>query len=187
MRIGAGPRSGVAAALTALVVAGCGVPAQDRAQVVPPAELPPELAASPGTPTRPRAAQVTVYLVQGSRLVRQEERTSRNDVAQALLALVAAGPRGARRSAGPAGTTVQRLQVRGDALTVDLSREFGEVRGADQVLAVAQVVWTATEFPTVRRVSLSVEGTRIDVPLPGGAGSRAAATREVYRALGPES
>lgn len=179
-------RALLALALTAACATGCGVPGQDGVERVPAADLPAELVGSPGASAQAHAARVVVYLVDGDRLVPQEEPAGRRDVAQALRALLEEGdPGGPRRSAVPAGTSVRRLQVRGDVLTVDLSAPFGELRGRDQVLAVAQVVWTATEFPPVRRVQLLVEGTPVDVPLGDGAVSRGPARREDYRTVGP--
>ena len=179
-------RTALAAALAALLVGGCGVSPEDDAQVVPASEVPAELAASAGTTSRPLAARVVVYLVAGERLVAQERPAARRDVAQSLLALVTAPDESAaRRSAVPAGTSILRLQAEGDVLSVDLSDEFAQVRGRDQVLAVAQLVWTATEYPSVRRLRLLVEGSELDVPVRSGAVSSGPVGRDDYRPVAP--
>lgn len=179
-------RSVVTGALVVACLTACGVTPQDEAQVVPAAELPPELAESPGSAARPAGARVAVYLVEGERLVRQQAPAARRDVAQAVLSLLSSqDPPGPRRSAVPAGTSVMRLQAEGDVLTVDLSEHFAQARGQDQVLAVAQLVWTATEFPAVRRVTLLVDGIELDVPGTAGAVSSGPARRDHYRSVGP--
>jgi spore germination protein GerM len=177
-------------ALALVTLCGCGVQAQDGPERLPPELLPPELRRS-AEPTAsslssPVATTVPVYLVEDGRLVRQEQPAQGRTVEQALVRLMtAADAQGRRRSAVPPGTVVQRLDVRGQVLVVELSAPFAQVRGRDQVLAVAQVVWTATEFPAVRRVDVRVEGRRIDLPVERGAVSAGPASREDYRSVGP--
>jgi len=167
-------------------VAGCGVRRQDEPRQVPAAEVPAELAATPGAAAPGQAARVVVYLVEGDRLVRQEAPAARRDVSQALLSLLTApDPPGPRRSAVPAGTALRRLRMDGDALTVDLSAPFAQARGQDQLLAVAQLVWTATEFAAVRRLALFVDGEALAVPGQGGAVESGPTTRADYRTVGP--
>ncbi|RYL94645.1 GerMN domain-containing protein [Sporolactobacillus sp. THM19-2] len=63
----------------------------------------------------------------------------------------------------PAETEVVNVDMdkRGN-LTVDFSREFLETRPEDQERAVQSVVWTLTEFNTVKSVSISVDGKVLD-------------------------
>lgn len=179
-------RTGVGAVLACVCLAACGVQAQDRAQRVPVAELPAELGGSPAPTARLQAARVLVYLVEGTRLVRQQEPADRKDVGQAVTSLLAwQGRGGPRRSAVPVGTSVRRLELRAGVLSVDLSEHFGQVRGRDQVLAVAQLVWTVTEFPPVREVEVLVDGEAIDLPLQDGAVSSGSAGRSDYLSVGP--
>ena len=73
----------------------------------------------------------------------------------------------------PAGTELQSLEIRGRVATVELSRPLAQD-------AAAQVVYTLTQFPTVRRVDLGADapvGRRafenetpailVESPLPG--------------------
>ena len=183
-------RTGTAVALACLLLASCGVRSQDGPEQLPPEVLPSELSASAAASTAPTTSPTTttvpVYLVEDGRLVRVDRPARRRAVQDALDALVAAGEAGAsRRSAVPAGTLVERLSRRGDLLSVELSAQFGQVRGPDQVLAVAQVVWTATEFPPVRRVDLLVGGRRIELPVEQGEVSPGPARRADYLSVGP--
>lgn len=183
-------RTSAAVALTCVLLTACGVRAQDGPEQLPPEVLPSELrpsaAASAAAPTRPTTTAVPVYLVEDGRLVRVDRPARRRTVQDALAALLAVGEAtGSQRSAVPPGTVVERLSRRGDRLSVELSVHFGEVRGHDQLLAVAQVVWTATEFPPVRQVDLLVEGRRIELPVEQGEVSAGPARRSDYRAVGP--
>jgi spore germination protein GerM len=174
--------------LACVVLSACGVREQDAPEPLPPEVLPSELrpsAAASAAPS-PTATTVPVYLVEAGRLVREERPARRRTVEEALAALLTAGEaQGSQRSAVPPGTVVERLSVRGELLSVDLSGQFAEVRGRDQLLAVAQVVWTATEFPPVRSVDLLVDGSRIELPVEQGAVSAGPAQRADYWSVGP--
>lgn len=62
------------------------------------------------------------------------------------------------RSALPTGTTLRSATLRGGVLIVDLSPELLQLTGDDLVLALAQVVYSASEIETVRSVSILVDG-----------------------------
>ena len=181
-------RTGVGLALACVVLSACGVRGQDRPERLPPDLLPPELRPSAAASTSPDATATTVpvYLVENGRLVQQEQPASRRTVEEALTALLSAGDlQGSRRSAVPPGTVVERVSVRGELLEVALSRPFAQVRGRDQLLAVAQLVWTATEFPPVRQVDVLVDGRPIELPVEQGEVSSGPAGRDDYRSVGP--
>ena len=182
-------RAHAGTALVCAVLSACGVRGQDGPELLPPDVLPSELrpSAAASTPSStPTATTVRVYLVEGGRLVRQERPARRRTVEDALASLLAAGEaRGARRSAVPPGTVVERVSRRGELLSVELSAQFGQVRGRDQLLAVAQIVWTATEFPPVRQVDVLVDGRRIELPVEQGEVSSGPAGRDDYRSVTP--
>ena len=184
-------RAVAALALAFVLLTSCGVRSQDRPEQLPRGVLPSELGPAAAGPavsatTTPESTTVPVYLVEDGRLVRVDRAARRRAVEDALDALLAAGGvRASQRSAVPPGTVVRRLTRRGDLLTIDLSAQFLDVRGPDQVLAVAQVVWTATEFPPVRQVDLLVDGRRIELPVEQGEVSRGPARRADYLSVGP--
>lgn len=63
------------------------------------------------------------------------------------------------RSAIPAGTTLLGATVQDGVATVDLSGEFEAGGGTASMFGrLAQVVYTATQFPTVRAVDLHIDG-----------------------------
>jgi spore germination protein GerM len=56
----------------------------------------------------------------------------------------------------------------GDTVTVDLTAALVEVGGQEQILAVAQIVLTATAVPDVARVRLLLEGQAVEIPRADG-------------------
>ncbi len=100
-------------------------------------------------------------------------------IARAALEALCRGPVSKElRASLPAGTEVRGVNVKPDGTcVVDLSREVTKIPGQDpkaEALAVAAIVNTLTEFPTVKRVQILVEGQAretlaghipIDVPL----------------------
>jgi germination protein M len=65
-------------------------------------------------------------------------------------------------SAIPAGTRLLGLSIRDGIATVDLSREFESGGGsASAFYRLGQVVYTLTQFPTVRAVLFQVEGKTV--------------------------
>ncbi len=172
----------VAAVATALVF-GCGVRAQDSPERVPPPEQPSFGVESTGDV---ESVDAVVYLVERGRLVPDRVPASTADPEDALRALLAvAGPRGARRTAVPAGSTLRSLSRDGDLVTVDLDSRFAEVRGRDQPLAAAQVVFTVTEQPPARRVRITVNGQPLPIPSDAGATGDEPLTRESFESLTP--
>jgi Immunoglobulin-like domain of bacterial spore germination/Sporulation and spore germination len=85
-------------------------------------------------------------------------------VAQLALTALLAGPTDAERAAGlrtaiPTGTRLRGLNLAGGVLTVDLSSEYGTGGGSLSVMMrLAQVVYTATQFSTVKSVAFQLEG-----------------------------
>jgi hypothetical protein len=92
------------------------------------------------------------------------------------LAALLAGPTAAETGAGvvsliPAGTAVRSVTVKGDTATIDFSEQFRfNSLGIEGLRAqLRQVIWAATEFPTVSRVQVLIEGKRVDFLGPEGA------------------
>jgi spore germination protein GerM len=78
----------------------------------------------------------------------------------------------------PAGLQLRSTRPVGDVLFVDVSEEMTELSGDLLILAVAQIVHTATEIDSVRAVRLRVEGQ--DLPWPRGDGKTATGALTVY-------
>jgi Sporulation and spore germination len=70
---------------------------------------------------------------------------------------------------------------------VDLPVSFENLGGGDQLIAVAQIVFTLTAFPGVKGVSFLVGGRRVQVPNASGKLEAGGLTRRDYSALTSES
>lgn len=86
-------------------------------------------------------------------------------VGTAALTAMLAGPSSLERSAGistviPTGTRLLGLTISSGVASVDVSGSFeSSASGATMNLRVAQVVYTITQFSTVRSVRFAIEGT----------------------------
>jgi hypothetical protein len=126
---------------------------------------------------------VEAYFYRGAGLVPVVVRVPKTAaVATAALEALLAGPPHGYSTAIPAGTKFKQLTVMGFA-TVDFSGEFA---GAPRT-AQAQIVYTLTQFPTVKGVAIHAAGS--PVKLSNGAGSTAytPASRGAYVDLTPDA
>lgn len=91
-------------------------------------------------------------------------------VAAAAMTALVEGPNARERGASPAisstvptGTRLLDLTIAGGVATVDLSGEFESGGGSASVLGrLAQVVYTLTQFPTVKSVAFQVDGRPVN-------------------------
>jgi sporulation and spore germination protein/immunoglobulin-like protein involved in spore germination len=90
-------------------------------------------------------------------------------VATAAMTALLAGPSSREQNATPkisttipAGTQLLGLTIKNSVATVDLSREFETGGGSASVLGrLGQVVYTLTQFPSVKSVLFEVEGREV--------------------------
>jgi hypothetical protein len=142
------------------------------------------LAALLGQAAPAGAADTSVYQVWFQRggklwLVKREQPATTTPARAAVQALLA-GPDVAEADAGvasqvPTGADLLGLSVAGGTATVDLSGRFGAGGGTASVRTrLAQLTYTLTQFPTIDRVRLRVNGSavstltgdRVHVPQP---------------------
>ncbi|MEV6106122.1 Gmad2 immunoglobulin-like domain-containing protein [Streptomyces sp. NPDC051940] len=159
----------VAAALTGCEGSGGGTAPSGAASTTPGATA----SATPSTPaasspapspTAPREVRTAVYFLHGGK-VSAVPRTvkSPSTAAEALRALLA-GPdareRGYERTTAiPDGTALRSVALRARVATVDLSGRFDDGGGASSMRArLAQVVYTATRFPSIGKVAFRLDG-----------------------------
>lgn len=163
----------------AIVVGGCGVQADPAPRSLSADDVPygllEEAPPTTVTPTAPAVptAPVFVYFVKGERMfpvVRQVNADP--SVAKALTALLF-GPQedeaaeGVRSAISPTAA-IQARAIDPATYLVDLSTEFAQGSVSEQVLGLAQVVWTATAIPGVTGVQFTLNGAPIQVPTPSG-------------------
>jgi hypothetical protein len=108
----------------------------------------------------------------------------------ALESLLAGpGPREQAAAVGsqiPAGTQLLGLSVEDGVATVDLTSEFESGGGsASMNMRIAQIVYTLTQFPTVKGVLFELDGQRVDVLGGEGVVVDQPVTRKDYRNLVP--
>jgi germination protein M len=91
------------------------------------------------------------------------------------IASLVAGPSADERREGlasmvPAGSGLRSVIMRGDTAVIDFSEGFRFNPGGREGMetGLRQVVWAATEFPTVRNVQLLIDGERVDYLGPEG-------------------
>jgi hypothetical protein len=153
--------------LAGLVLAGCGVHPQGRLE---PVETTPS-ATSPPPVSPPGMARVQVYFLRDGRLDPVTRSVSEATVPAALAVLVA-GPTPAEAESGlRTAVTPQPLRVvdlGGATVAIGVTKDFTGVSGNNQLLAVAQVVWTATGAEGVERVRFVLDGEPIEVPTDRG-------------------
>ncbi len=179
--------AGLSAALT---LAACGVPSQGEAERIPADRVPFGLVARAGeSPTSSAVGAVgsTVYLIRSDGLV-PVERSVSGPTGQELVALLAAGPSEAEsanglRSAINDEDVVGNVVVSAPVAGVDLSDRFGELPRGDQLLAVAQLVYTLTGIPEVKQLTFQLDGRPTAVPRADGSLSDLPVGREDYREL----
>lgn len=166
----------VAALLCALTLA-CGIPTDSEprplaADRVPFGLLDPNPTPS-STPASPEGAvTMTIYLVMHERLAPvSRDVPPPGGPEQALGELLAGVTReeaatGMRSAIAPA-TGARPVVVAGE-VRVDLTRAFLIGGTKEQILAVAQIVYTLTALPGLDSVSFTLAGRSVEVPAPDG-------------------
>ncbi|SEK67588.1 Sporulation and spore germination [Blastococcus sp. DSM 46786] len=151
------------------VLTGCGVEPQPQPERIAVPTAP------PGTST-PRSddagPEVVVFFVRGAELAPASRATSAA-TPESAVALLAAGPTrdeviGGLRTAVAPQSIVADEGLPGGITAVSVTREFAGITGGNQLLAVAQVVWTLTELPGTARVRFLIEGAPLEVPTDDG-------------------
>jgi spore germination protein GerM len=110
-------------------------------------------------------------------------------VAVALAALLAGpAPQDARaglRTALQADTAAMVTGVDGDVVTIGLAGDLEGTNPAEQILAIAQLVFTLTEATGIRAVLLTIGGTPAEVPTGEGDLSDLPLTRADFASVAP--
>lgn len=169
----------------ALLMTACGVPTDAAPEVIS-VDL-----GDPGgieEATGARLAAVSIYLVRDDRLVHvTRDLPSPARLSDVLESLVSGetGPedRAGLRSSIPVGTELLGVTQDVTVATVDLTSDFAAVGGRQELLAVAQVVLTATGIEGVDAVRFELDGTQTAVPTSSGALADGPVTAADYAAL----
>ncbi len=181
---------GAMVSVVAISCTSCGIGPQATAQRLDPARVPFHLLSPASTiPAPPTSgATVEVYFEGLGGLVQAPRRTGGlADVATALSEL-SRGPDAAESAAGvtspaSAASPIRLGSLRGGIATVDVPASFATLGGQEEVIAAAQIVFTATAVAGVSAVSLTVAGQPAEVPTEDGTLASGPLTRTQYAAL----
>jgi len=165
--------------LAVAACAGCGSGSKVRTVTVTTTAGVPPVTQSATTTQGSAASTVVPYFVEGNQVAAgQPVQTPERGVAAAALRAVLDGPNDRELAAGlttavPPDTRLLDLAIAGGLARVDLSGRFREGEGAPATRErLAQVVYTLTQFPTVKTVRLRIDGHTVspfgDVKLDRG-------------------
>jgi len=148
--------------------------------------------ATQSTGTLSNARSLEVWFTRHGRLV-EALRTHRPTprVATAAVEALLAGPSRAERAGGltteiPRGTRLIGVTIANGVARVDLTSDYEAGADARSLqLRLAQVVYTLTQFPTVRAVRFELDGSPVDVFSSGGIVLDHPVGRSDYKSLGP--
>lgn len=184
--------------LAGVLITACGVRSDPSPRTLSAGEVPyglleqaPSTTTSATTPAVPKA-MVLVYYVVGDRVHPvAREVTQPVTVAKAITVLLA-GPQedeavtGIRSAINPAAGILPR-RIDPATFVVDVSADFVQGSTSEQVLGLAQIVFTATEIAGVTGVRFTLEGAPIEVPTPSGALTAEPVGRDAFATLAPVS
>ena len=178
--------------LVLLGAAACGVPVQSRPVALASGQLPAGLTSASSTTTLAGSSVpvslIQVYFVAGDRMVARSRLVPSPGSLPEAVADLLAGPTPAESIAGirtsiDPGTELLGERINKDRVVLDLSSAFTNTGGPDQILAIAQLVYTATGVPGLDAVSFELQGSPVAVPLADGTLVTAPVNRADYAGL----
>ncbi|WP_324787707.1 GerMN domain-containing protein [Streptomyces sp. H51] len=114
--------------------------------------------------TTAKEVRTAVYFLHGEKVSGAPRTVTAPGTATAALRALLAGPdayeaRHSRTTAIPSGTRLRSLVIRDHVATIDLSGRYDDGGGSLSMRErLAQVVFTATRFPAVRKVAFEIDG-----------------------------
>ena len=169
----------------AILLVGCGIPVDSGPEVF---DLEVVTPSEEDAPVLGDLRAVSLYLIRDETLVHVTRDLPSPLGPEGILASLLDGVtepevRANLRTSIPPGTRVMSVRAEGPLLRVDLSREFAVVGGGEELLAVSQIVLTATAIEGVESVAFDLEGVPTAVPLADGALSIDPVSADDYAAL----
>lgn len=178
--------------LVILVAVACGVPTDRQPRPIPRDKVPRELfdpARPPATATGAATqAAVTVYMVVDDHLTPVRRDVPAPASPDTMLKALTAGvvPDEAAQNIRTALLSTMHPFVTvepGGRLQVELTPPFLATDTHEQVLAVAQIVYTLTELPGADAVSFTVSGRAVEVPAADGTSKAGSVRRADYASV----
>jgi hypothetical protein len=180
--------------LLALLIGACGVTSESSPRRLPVGDVPFDLLAGAPAPVTTVPAQALeaahVFLVRRDGIV-PVPRAVRGPVTPGeLLDALLRGPTDGEAAAGlrtavsaDSSIVASEPELEAGTVLVDLTRQFAQVGGQEQILALGQLVLTLTALPTIERVRFALDGVPVDVPRADGTLVTGPVTRADYAAL----
>ncbi len=184
-------RSVLAAFAALAALTGCGIPVDDAARPLSADEVPssrprPTPAPAP-RPGDPPDVEVEVFFVRELRLAPVRRPTAPPPSVDDALATLLAGPTPAERSEGLRTALTRDVRLAGTfpagVPLIDITETFAQTEAQEQILALAQIVFSVTSLPGVSGVSFALEGHPVDVPTGDGTLKQGPLRREDYAAV----
>lgn len=148
---------------------------------------------APGPTTETGAVVAgSVYFLRGEKLVPARRELTGPGVAAGAVRALLAGPSAAERAAGmastvPEGSELRGVNLAGGTATVDLTGRFASGGGSLSMMGrLAQLVFTLTQFDSVERVELRLDGEPVRVFGGEGIVLDRPQTRADYEDLAPQ-
>lgn len=185
-------RGAAAIVLAVTVFAGCGIPIDDQARPLAGDEIPasvPGAAPQPPAPAGELSLSVEVFLLRDSRLAAVNRQVPAPLTADKAITEIGRGPTPLERSRGLRSALPGSVRLLGtvahDVPLIDVTESLAGVGGEEQILALAQLVFTLTGLPSVNGVSFARDGRQVEVPTGDGELKRGPLRRQDFAAVAP--
>ena len=189
MRVAAGV---VSCVVSAILLAACGIPTDDKPRTIPSDQVPFDLLAtsttSPATTAQPQTESIDVYLIRDAKLTTMKRNVAAPPTVGSALAALIQGPRADTEpglTSAVKSTEVQGAQVSASVATVSVTPAFAQRPLEEKIWALAQIVYTATAISDVESVQVVSDNSPIDVPRGDGSETRGLLKRSDYAKLAP--
>jgi hypothetical protein len=175
-------------------LAGCGIPEQGSAKPVDDDGVPYRLldqnSGGIADSGQLGARDAVIYLARDGRLLPTVRSLRPPMTLTRLVRSLGRGPTRPEVDAGirtalPVEDTPTDVQVARGTAIVDLPASFTNLSRADQVLALAQIVYTVTGQPGIGQARFTLDGTTADIPRADLSLTAEPVTRDDYLALAP--
>jgi spore germination protein GerM len=180
--------------VVATSLVACGVATGDDVELADPSAVPfgllePDRVPGALRPTGGTVVDIHLFDPDSSVLVPVTRQVSTGEI-DAVVAELESGPTDMEsllglRSALTDIAAVDDLAVEGSTASVDLNDSFTTLGGNDQIIAIAQLVFTVTEAPTIDQLVITVEGANVEIPRADGTLTSDALTRADYSSFTP--
>lgn len=180
--------------LACLAFVACGVPSDPRPETISEDQIPFDLLAPSTTQaatTLPLAtATQTLYMIRGEKLAPVSRTVASPPALGNVLGALIQGTTIAEadnglRSAINSQANVLSAQISAGVASINLNGAFAGLGLQDQILAVAQLTYTATEMHGVTGVRISLDSVPADMPRGDGSTTKEPLTRSDYSQVAP--